>query len=68
MAKDYPNDFARGYDYARRRYGELADSFGPQVLMDLAAALFNATGSNAELARGIATGIDEMTRAEKNGW
>jgi hypothetical protein len=24
MGKDYASDFARGYEYARRRYGELA--------------------------------------------
>ncbi len=67
MAKDYPNDFVRGYEYARWRYGELADRFGRAVLLDLAAALARTTGGTTELARGIAAGIVEMARTDKNG-
>ena len=63
MAKDYPDDFARGYDYARQRYGELAARLGRAELLDLAAALFAATGGSADLARGIAAGLEEMARA-----
>ncbi len=67
MAKEYPSDFARGYEYARRRCGELAACFGRATLLDLAAALARATDGNAELARGMAAGLDEMMRTEKSG-
>lgn len=67
MAKQYLSDFARGYEYARRRYGELAVSFDRAALLDLAAALARTTGGNTELARGMAAGLDEMMRVEKNG-
>lgn len=45
--------------------GELADGFGMQALLDLAATLAGATGSDAELAKSIAAGIKEMAQAEK---
>ncbi len=64
MAKDYPSDFARGYEYARRRYGELAARFGRAALLDLAAALARTTGGNVELARGMAAGLNEIMRRE----
>jgi len=67
MAKRYASDFERGYDYARRRYGELAGGFSPQALLDLAAVLRRVAGGDAELARGIAAGISELVRANKAG-
>ncbi len=67
MAKDYRSDFARGYEYARRRYGELAASFGRAALLDLAAALARTDGGNAELARGMAAGLAAMARADRRG-
>ncbi len=66
MATDYQSDFARGYEYARRRYGELAACFSRAVLLDLAAALARADGGNAELARGMAAGLAELAQAKKN--
>ncbi len=65
MARNYPNDFARGYEYARRRYGELAACFGRAVLLDLAAALARTDGGNAELARGMAAGFAEQAGANR---
>lgn len=67
MAREYLSDFARGYDYARQRYAELAAGFGARTLLELAATLHKATGSNAELARGIAAGFAELARAEEEG-
>jgi len=67
MAKEYPSDFARGYEYARQRYRKLAAGFGRAALLDLAAALASTDGGNTELARGMAAGLDEMMRAEKGG-
>ena len=66
MAEQYPSDFARGYEYARRRYGELATCFRRAVLLDLAAALARTDGDNAELARGMAAGLAELARAKKD--
>jgi len=65
MAKRYASDFERGYDYARKRYGEPAAGFDPKTLLALAAALCEVTGGDAELARGIAAGIDDLVRAAK---
>jgi hypothetical protein len=67
MAKDYASDFARGYEYARQRYGELAVSFGRATLVELAGALARTEGGNAELARGMAAGLAEAARAERKG-
>ncbi len=66
MAERYLSDYARGYDYARRRYGELMAGFDRAMLLDLAAALARTDGDNAELARGMAAGLAELAQAKKN--
>jgi hypothetical protein len=65
MVKRYLSDFEQGYFYARQRYRDLAEGLGRAALLDLAGALRKTTGSDAELARGIAAGISEMVQAEK---
>lgn len=60
MAKQYPSDFARGYDYGRRRYADLVAVVSLDALLALASALHAVTGSDAELAQGIAAGLGDM--------
>lgn len=63
--KSQLDDFSSGYNYARRRYRELAEGCGRPVLLELAATLGRAEGEDAEAARGIARAIEEMARAEE---
>lgn len=61
------SDFERGYEYARRRYAELAARNSACDILELAEALSLATGENAELSRGMATYYKEVTRKEVEG-
>jgi hypothetical protein len=62
MPKEILSDFERGYEYARRRYAELAATNSAGDILELAAVLSRATGENAELARGMAAYYEEVGR------
>jgi hypothetical protein len=58
-------DFVRGYNYAKRQCGRLADIISAAELRELAIVLAETTGKNAELARGIAAYFVELAGEEK---
>lgn len=58
-------DFERGYNYAKRQCGRLADSISNAELRELATVLAETTGDNAELAKGIAAYFSELAEEDR---
>ena len=56
------NDFERGYNYVMMRCQELAGSTSMEELMELAKVFAEATGENAELARGMSAFYRDMAQ------
>ncbi|MDR3560452.1 MAG: hypothetical protein P4N59_03275 [Negativicutes bacterium] len=65
MSKQTLSDFERGYEYACRHYQRLLALTSAKELLELARALAQNTGMNAELARGMAAYCQEMARRKK---
>ncbi|MDR3590766.1 MAG: hypothetical protein P4N41_14025 [Negativicutes bacterium] len=62
MIKQTTPDFTQGYKYASRHFPKLLKSGTARELLEMAQALSEDTGVNAELARGMAAYCKEMAR------